>query len=106
MDFCTVVTSILKIWQKMLGDFGTKICYFIRKNMAGNGPLVFRTVLCLNLCQKLVLTKKFDAFIPSWLPFVVFSCYLSCQVQKNSRKTSGLRFLVLRVTENYPKRPN
>ena len=30
--------------KKKLGDFGTKICYFIRKNTAENGPLVFRTV--------------------------------------------------------------
>ena len=30
---------------KIFGVFGTKICYFIRKNMADNGPLVFCTVL-------------------------------------------------------------
>ena len=46
----TVVNSVLKIWLKILGDFSTKICYFIRKNIVRNGPLVFRTVLCLNLC--------------------------------------------------------
>ena len=42
---CTIVHGGSVIWQKKLGDFGTKICYFIRKNMAENGPLVFRTVL-------------------------------------------------------------
>ena len=41
----TVVNSVMKIWLKILGDFGTKICYFIRENIAENGPLVFRTVL-------------------------------------------------------------
>ena len=38
---------------KKLGDFGTKICYFIRKNMAENGPLVFRTVLYSKYDEKL-----------------------------------------------------
>ena len=38
---------------KKLGDFGTKICYFIRKNIAENGPLVFRTVLCSKHDEKL-----------------------------------------------------
>ena len=41
------------IWQKKLGDFGTKICYFIRKNMAENGPLVFCTVLYSKYDEKL-----------------------------------------------------
>ena len=54
----TVVNSVLKIWLKILGDLSTKSCYFIRKNIAGNGPLVFRSVLCLNLCQKLVFSKR------------------------------------------------
>ena len=39
--------------KKKLGDFGTKICYFIRKNMAENGPLAFRTVLYSNYDEKL-----------------------------------------------------
>ena len=38
---------------KKMGDFGTKICYFIRKNMAENGPLVFRTVLYSKYDEKL-----------------------------------------------------
>ena len=54
----TVVYSVLKSWLQILGDLGTKTCHFIRKNMAGNGPLVFRSVLCLNLCQKLVFSKR------------------------------------------------
>ena len=54
----TVVNSVLKIWLKILGDFGTKISYFIRENIAGNGPVVFRSVLCLNLCQKLDFNDK------------------------------------------------
>ena len=44
----TIVHGGLVIWRKKLGDFGTKICYFIRKNMAENGPLAFRTVLYSN----------------------------------------------------------
>ena len=55
---CTVVNSVLEIWLEILGDFMTKIFYFIRKNLAGNGPLVFCTVLCLNLCQKLVFSER------------------------------------------------
>ena len=57
-QFSTVVHSVLKIWLQILGDLGTKTCYFIRKNIAGNGPLVFRTVLCLNLGQKLVFSER------------------------------------------------
>ena len=49
----TIVHGGSVIWQKKLGDFGTKICYFIRKNMAENGPLVFRTVLYSNYDEKL-----------------------------------------------------
>ena len=30
---------------RILGVLGTKICYFIVKNMDENGPLEFRTVL-------------------------------------------------------------
>ena len=30
---------------KNFGVFGTKICYFIKKNMAENGPLEFHTIL-------------------------------------------------------------
>ena len=41
------------IWQKKMGDFGTKIAYFIRENMAENGPLVFRTVLYPKYDEKL-----------------------------------------------------
>ena len=37
---------------KNLGDCGTKIYYFIRKNAAENGPLEFRTVLCPNYDEK------------------------------------------------------
>ena len=50
---CTMVHGGSVIWQKKLGDFGTKICYFIRKNMAENGPLVFRTVLYSKYDEKL-----------------------------------------------------
>ena len=39
--------------KKKLGDFGTKICYFIRKNMAENGPLEFCTVLYTKYDEKL-----------------------------------------------------
>jgi hypothetical protein len=35
------------IMAKEIGDFCTKICYFIRKNMAENGPLEFHTVLSM-----------------------------------------------------------
>ena len=42
-----------EIMAKILGVFGTKICYFIRKNMAENGPLVFRTVLYSKYDEKL-----------------------------------------------------
>ena len=49
----TIVHGGSVIWQKKLGDFGTKICYFIRKNMAENGPLVFRTVLYSKYDEKL-----------------------------------------------------
>ena len=49
----TMVHGGSVIWQKKLGDFGTKICYFIRKNMAENGPLVFRTVLYSKYDEKL-----------------------------------------------------
>ena len=52
-DFITVVNSVLKIWLNILGNFRTKICYFIKKNIAGNGPLVFRTVLCSRHDEKL-----------------------------------------------------
>ena len=55
---CTVVYTVMKIWLEILGVFGTKICYFIRKNIAENGPLEFRTVLCSNLCQMLVFDEK------------------------------------------------
>ena len=43
-----------QLFSKKMGDFGTKICYFIRKNMAENGLLVFHTVLYSNYDEKLV----------------------------------------------------
>ena len=49
----TIVHGGSVIWQRKLGDFGTKICYFIRINMAENGPLVFRTVLYSKYDEKL-----------------------------------------------------
>ena len=54
----TVVYTVMKIWLEILGVFGTKICYFIRKNIAENGPLEFRTVLCSNLCQMVAFDEK------------------------------------------------
>ena len=42
---CTFVEGGSGIMARILGVFGTKICYFIRKNMAENGPLKFHTVL-------------------------------------------------------------
>ena len=49
----TIVHGGSVIWQKELGDFGTKICYFIRKNMAEKGHLAFRTVLYSKYDEKL-----------------------------------------------------
>jgi hypothetical protein len=48
----------MEIWLQILGDFGAKTGRFTKEKMAGNGPLVFRTVLCLNLCQKLVFSER------------------------------------------------
>ena len=49
----TIVHREPVIWLEFLGYFGTKTCYFIRKNMAENGPLVFRTVLYSKYDEKL-----------------------------------------------------
>ena len=57
-DQFTVAYSVMEIWLQILGDFGAKTGRFTRENIAGNGPLVFRTVLCLNLCQKLVFSER------------------------------------------------
>ena len=54
----TIVDGGPGVKAKIFGVLGPKICYFIKENMAGNGPLVFRTVLCLNLGQKLVFSER------------------------------------------------
>ena len=54
----TVVFTVMEIWLKILGVFGTKTCHMIRKNIAKNGPLEFRTVLWSNLCQMLVFDER------------------------------------------------
>jgi hypothetical protein len=73
---------------KNLGDYGTKIYYFIRKNKAENGPLEFRTVLCSNYDEKLGnLEKKTPRY----------KLYFSLPSAKNGKKPRGLRFSALGV---------
>ena len=55
---CTFVEGGSGIMARILGVFGTKICYFIAKNMDKNGPLEFCTVLWSNLCQMLVFDER------------------------------------------------
>ena len=58
MDHGTIVEGGSGIMAIMFGVFGTKICYFIRKNMAKNGLLVFRTVLYSKYDEKLGNYKR------------------------------------------------
>ena len=50
---CTIADGGPGIMAKIFGAFGTKICYFIKKNMTKNGPLVFCTVFCSKYDKKL-----------------------------------------------------
>ena len=50
-DYSTIAFLGPDIWLENLGVFGTKICYFIRQNIAKDGPLVIRIVPYSNVCQ-------------------------------------------------------
>ena len=70
---------------KNLGDCGTKIYYFIRKNKAENGPLEFRTVLCSNYDEKLGNLEKKTLAEVVFAEIRGISCILACQVQKMAK---------------------
>ena len=75
---CTIVqggSSV--IWLVFLGDFGTKICYFIRKNMAENGPLVFCTVLYSKYDEKLGNHERKNIEIVRLCSNLQYQVYLS-----------------------------
>ena len=50
--YCTIGYGGSGIMAKKFGVFCTKICYFIEENKTQNGPLVFHTVLALNMMKR------------------------------------------------------